>query len=105
MQHVSGTLKDNNWQLAIGKNNLITIGNCKSIKLSRDEVVKCDLALKDYQDLFIQEYKGWICNVFYSVGEERFVILAKEARAGRLPKRLFTYLLKKELAKYSDPSA
>lgn len=93
----ASTLIDTNSLLPIVNNKLNPIAYSNSIKLSRDKVVQCDVVLKDFQDLFISDYRPWFCQSFYSIGCERFVILAKEARSGRSPKRLFTFLIKKEL--------
>ncbi len=69
-----------------------------STGLSKDQVLACDIALSDYADLMSEQFKAWYCKVWYKIGRERFGILASQARAdGKDPKKLFSYLLRKEL--------
>ncbi len=74
-------------------------------KLSEQQVKSCDIALSDYIDLISPAWKAWHCKVWYSIGRERYAILAAQARAdgaarvGGDPAKLMSYLLRKELKK------
>lgn len=68
------------------------------VKLSKQEVLGCDIALSEYQDLIPTDFYKWHCKVFYKLGRERYARLASQARAdGKNPARLFSFLLNKEL--------
>lgn len=72
-------------------------------KLSREEVISCDLALSDYQDLIQPRFKKWYCKAFYQIGREQFVRIASEARAeGKPPAKLFSYKLKQAMQNVKD---
>ena len=76
-----------------------TIGSSKNIKLSKEEVLGCDVALSQYKDLMHPDFYAWHCKAFYAIGRERYHILASQARAdGKDPARLFSHLLRKELS-------
>ncbi len=68
--------------------------------LTSDEALACDIGLSDYADLMSPQFKAWYCKVWYKIGRERFAVLASQARAdGKDPRKLFSYLLRKELSK------
>lgn len=72
----------------------------KNIKLTKDEVLGCDIGLSDYQDLMHPDFYKWYCKVWYDIGRDKFHQLASQARAdGKNPPKLFSALLKKELVK------
>lgn len=80
----------------IGSSNV----RSKKIKLSKDEVQACDIGLSDYADLMSPEFYSWYCKAWYTLGRAKFDLLAHMARAdGKDGKRLFSFLLKKELKK------
>lgn len=78
----------------------VPIVETKKIKLTKSEVLGCDLALSDYADLMSPEFYAWYCKIFYQIGRERFHILASTARVeGKDKRRYFSSLLKQELAR------
>lgn len=85
----------------IGFNKLNTIGNqLDDTKLTKQEVLGCDIGLSDYQDLMHPDFYKWYCKAWYKIGRERFHQLASQARAdGKNPAKLFSSLVKKELVK------
>ena len=89
----------------IGKNNnnqLLTIVSDKTdVKLTKEEVQGCDIALSQYTDLMHPDFYAWYCKAFYKIGRERFHVLASQARADGKNggARLFSSLVKKEMAK------
>jgi len=52
-------------------------------------------------DLVNSNFKAWYCKVFYKLGKDKVLLLASQAKADATtsPQRLFSYLLKKEMAK------
>lgn len=81
----------------------VTIGTTvrnKNLKLTQQEVQACDIGLSAYQDLIQRDFYAWYCKAWYILGRAKFDLLASMARAdGKDPKKLFSYLLKKELRK------
>lgn len=63
-------------------------------KLSKQQVLVCDLALSDYEDLINPKFKEWYCKMFYQRGEQVFRRFAAEAREGRNPMKLFSWKLR-----------
>ena len=81
-------------------NQLEPIGTADKVKLSKNEVLGCDIGLSDYQDLMHPDFYKWYCKAWYRIGRERFHQLASQARAdGKDPAKLFSSLVKKELVK------
>lgn len=75
-------------------------GSNDNIKLTKEEVNGCDIALSDYKDLISPEWYRWHCKAFYAVGRDKYHTLASQARAdGKDPAKLFSYLLRKEMKK------
>ena len=71
----------------------------KTIKLTKQEVQGCDIALSQYADVMHPDFYAWYCKAFYKIGRDRFHILASQARSdGKVPAKLFSSLIKKELA-------
>lgn len=60
----------------------------------------CDIALEDFSDVICNDFRAWYCKAFYKIGNEKFRILASQARADGNGggAKLFSYLLKKELS-------
>ncbi len=91
----------------IGFNKLNTTGQLEPIgnnkvKLSKQEVLGCDIGLSDYQDLMHPRFYKWYCKAWYDIGREKFHQLASQARVdGKDPARLFSSLIKKELLRIS----
>jgi hypothetical protein len=74
-----------------------TVTTVEERKLSKEQVLGCDMALTMYNDLISDKYREWYCKMFYEIGRERFATLAAQARAdGKNPARLFSFLLKNE---------
>lgn len=46
-----------------------------------------------------EQWTGWYCKAFKTLGEGRYTAVAKTALTGNNPKTLFGWLLKQELAK------
>jgi len=81
-------------------NPIVTIETTVGGK-TKDKVGQmCDLAMEDFSDLICPEFRAWYCKAYYKIGGERFTILAKQARAdGKIPSKLFSFLLRNELKK------
>ena len=90
-------------QLPTGINNLtptVQLPTVEKTKLTKQEVLGCDVALSDYQDLMSPRFKNWYCKVFYILGRELFAAIAAEARAdGKDPAKLFSIKLKQAIIK------
>lgn len=88
----------------IGKQSFKT--NCnqlenKELKLTKQEVLGCDIGLSEFQDLIPHNFYKWHCKVWYQIGRDKYSLLAAQARAdGKNPAKLFSYLLNKELKKH-----
>lgn len=79
---------------------IVTIVETEKIKLSKDEVQGCDIGLSQFADLMHPDFYAWYCKAWYKIGRERFAVLASQARADGVDRpRLFSSLIKKELAK------
>lgn len=84
-------------------NTTVTTVTTEKIKLTKQEVLGCDIALSQYADLMSPNFYAWYCKIFYQIGRERFHILASTARAeGKDKKRYFSSLLKAELKSNAD---
>jgi hypothetical protein len=82
----------------IGEQSSKPTGPTGKERLTKQEVLGCDIALSDYSDLMSKEFYAWYCKAFYKLGRERFARIASEARAdGQNPKRLFSFKIKQEL--------
>lgn len=99
--HISETLnlKNTIGTIGINKNKPIgTIVKPQTQKLTKDEVLACDVALSMFADLIHPDFKLWHCKVFYQLGRDRYAQLASIARAdGSDPARLFSHLLRGDL--------
>lgn len=86
----------------VGINEVNPVGTTVTpkVKLTKQEVLGCDIALSQYKDLMQPAFYKWYCKAFYQIGQDRFHILASQARAeGRNGgARLFSSLIKKELS-------
>lgn len=89
----------------IGDKNLTPIAQLPigGDQLTKDQVLACDMALSDYSDLISPAWKAWHCKAWYTIGRERYAVLASQARSdgaakiGGNPAKLMSYLLRKEL--------
>lgn len=80
-------------------NSTVTTVPTDKVKLTKQEVLGCDIALSQYADLMSPQFYAWYCKIFYQIGKERFHILASTARVeGKDKKRYFSSLLKSELS-------
>lgn len=59
---------------------------------------KVDAVLADFGGLINDEFKAWYAKAAYAVGVEKFAQLASQAKEGHHPTRLFSWLLKQEMA-------
>lgn len=58
-----------------------------------------DVLYDDLKDLVNDTFRLWYLHTFHKIGRERVLILASQARAdGKEPRKLFSHLLRKELA-------
>lgn len=73
-----------NSQLSIGSTKLNTIDNSS-----------IDRVLEQTADLMQADYKKWFAKQAIRLGADRYLGLAKDAREGRKPDRLFVYLLRR----------
>lgn len=72
-------------QLTTGLNEVKTIDNCTTV----------DRALEQVSDLITTEFKPWYAKQAYRLGADRFMGIAADARRGRNPAKLFSYLLRR----------
>lgn len=72
-------------QLTTGSNEVKPIDNCTTV----------DRALEQVSDLISGEFKAWYAKQAYRLGASRFLGLASDARQGREPAKLFSYLLRR----------
>ncbi len=79
-------------QLANGFNSVEPIGNSQ---LTVDRGKQVDRALEDVRDLITEDYKRWYAKQALRLGVPRFMGLAHDARQGKRPAQLFSYLLKR----------
>lgn len=78
---------------------IVPIVKTEKIKLTKQEVLGCDIGLSEYKDVMHPDFYKWYCKAWYVIGRERFHQLAAQARAdGKDPARLFSSLIKKELS-------
>lgn len=71
--------------------------------LSRQDIIKCDLVLNDFNDLIDPRFKNWVCKCYYLLGEETVRVIASSVRQSKAdkPKNLFGKLLKVALEEKS----
>lgn len=68
--------------------------------MSTDKKYDVDYLFEDLTPLVSEEFKSWYISSFYKLGKRRVLEIASIATAdGKDKKRLFSYLLKKELRK------
>ncbi|MEO5499452.1 MAG: hypothetical protein ABIR46_03060 [Candidatus Saccharimonadales bacterium] len=60
-----------------------------------DNSTMVDRALELTQDLYDTEYKKWFAKQAIRIGADRYLGLAKDAREGRSPRKLFVWMLKR----------
>lgn len=73
----------------------ISTEQLKEKNIGEEDWKECNVALSQYKDLVSDEFKPWYCKKFYELGAEKFHQIAGQARHGKNPRRLFSYLLKK----------
>lgn len=72
--------------------------NVKSVTTGINKYSEIDLLYNDLQDLVNSKFKSWYCGMFYKLGKSKVLDLASQARCdGKNSKKLFSYLLKKEV--------
>lgn len=65
------------------------------VKLTKQEVLGCDVGLSQYSDVMSPRFYKWYCQAWYDLGREKFHQLASQARAdGKHPAKLFSKLVK-----------
>jgi hypothetical protein len=72
-------------QLTTGSNTVRTIDNCTIV----------DRALIQTADLITEDFKPWYAKQAYRLGADRYLGIASDARRGRSPQKLFSYLLRR----------
>ena len=81
------------------KPTVTTVEGTKT-KLTKQEVMGCDIGLSDYADIMSPKFYAWYCKAWYKLGRGKFDLLASMARAdGKDPAKLFSKLIKVELNK------
>lgn len=81
-------------QLPVGSTKLNTVDNCQ---LTTDQNAKIDRALETTSDLINPAFKAWYASQARRLGVSYYLGIAVEARRGRAPEKLFSYLLKKTI--------
>lgn len=76
----------------------------EKVKLTKQEVLGCDIALSQYSDLMEPRFFKWYCKAFYQLGREQFARIAAEARVDgkKGGKKLFSYKLKRAMIDKQD---
>jgi membrane-bound lytic murein transglycosylase MltF len=67
-------------------------------------VGEVDKVFSAVPDLTNQRFRAWYCKAIYRLGPHHFLELARQARKGKEPTRLFSALLKSHLALRTIPS-
>lgn len=81
-------------------NTIVTIEDRDKVRLTKQEVLGCDIGLGDYKDVMHPDFYRWYCKAWYKLGRAKFDQLASVARAdGKEPAKLFSKLVKAELQK------
>lgn len=75
-------------QLSTGISEANTADNCQLTERQINRV------LDEYSDLVTRKFRGWHRGHIKRLGIDRYRGLAADARRGRHPKKLFSYLLK-----------
>ena len=72
-------------QLTTGSNSVRTIDNCTVV----------DRALEQTKDLISEQFKPWYAKQAMRLGADRYLGIASDARRGKSPQKLFSYLLRR----------
>lgn len=80
-------------QLSTDATELKPIGTTEQLSVEGERTV--DRALEQTSDLISPQFKSWYAKQAYRIGADRYLGIAFEARRGRAPAKLFSYMLKK----------
>lgn len=72
-------------QLTVGSNKVRTIDNSTIV----------DRALEQTSDLITEQFKPWYAKQAIRLGADRYLGIASDARRGKSPSKLFSYLLRR----------
>lgn len=90
MSNFRDILESRQQQLATGSNFVRPTGKCTAVQLAA-----VDRTLGEIADLTEAKFKRWYAQQVIRLGCDRVLGLASDARQGRDPKKLFSYLLKR----------